>query len=1012
MIVPEPLAIAVRGFPVGSSEERTETQQSAALPGHFLVLDCETRTDAQQSLTFGAYRYYVDGRCHEEGLFYGDDLTPAELACLREYVRLGRADVAPPYSDQLHLRDRRDFVAVLYQAAYKARGIVIGFNLPFDLSRLAFDVSEARDKFAGGFSFKLWDYKRADGSIAENKYRPRVSIKHIDSKRALKGFTKAAHTDTVDLIPEGSADGKPVKSYGYRGHLLDLRTLAFSLTDRGYTLASACEAFGVEHGKFEVSDHGTVTDGYIEYCRRDVLATAELYFKLKAEYDKHPIALQSTKAYSPASIGKGYLRAMGVRPVLQRQPDFPSVVVGNAMSAFYGGRTGARIRRVPVPVVYCDYLSMYPTVNTLMGLWRFMIAESIEVKDATAQVTRFLKGLTKDQLFEPRTWRRLTGFVQLEPDGDVLPTRAGYDEATKDWQVGINLLYAVGHREKLWYSLPDVAASVLLTGRVPKICRAVMLRPKGYQKGLRRVLLAGKVPIDPRRTDFFKTVIEERKRLATRVDLDPDERERLDLFLKILANATSYGILAEMIRHELPKGKTQSVQVCGVDDEPFSCKVTAPETPGEFCFPPIAALITGAARLQLALLERCVTDLGGTYAMEDTDSMAIVATEAGGLPPCPGGPYRSLDGREAVKALSWAQVREIAARFEALNPYDRAAVPGSILKIEDDNFHPVTGQQREIHCFAISAKRYALFVYNGSGEPELLQKGVNNKTDGWSEHGLGHLLNPTDPDAEDRDWIRQIWLYLVREALGLEVSWPGWFDRPAFSRITAASPAVLKALAALNASKPYAKQIKPFNFLLSAHIAPNGHPIGVDPKHFHLIAPYESDPRKWERLIWTDQYAGTCWYGATFGSAGTRVAARFKTYEDVVAEYAYHPESKSADASGAPCGQQSLGLLQRRHVSIGTVRHIGKESNRLENVLDGLIATPGEVYTEYVDPKGDPELANLRSWYRALPMIIAMNGAMMSRAQMQRFRNANAIPRDATKKRLRRFREDNDANLA
>jgi len=65
-----------------------------------------------------------------------------------------------------------------------------------------------------------------------------------------------------------------------------------------------------------------------------------------------------------------------------------------------------------------------------------------------------------------------------------------------------------------------------------------------------------------------------------------------------------------MVRHELAEGKTEKVQVYGVDEASFSCEVAAPETPGEFCFPPIATLITSAARLQLALLERCVTDLG------------------------------------------------------------------------------------------------------------------------------------------------------------------------------------------------------------------------------------------------------------------------------------------------------------------------------------------------------------------------------------------------------------------
>ncbi len=77
----------------------------------------------------------------------------------------------------------------------------------------------------------------------------------------------------------------------------------------------------------------------------------------------------------------------------------------------------------------------------------------------------------------------------------------------------------------------------------------------------------------------------------------------------------------------------------GIDAEPFTCRVAHPDVPGEYCFPPLASLITGAARLMLALLEHTVTALGGTYAMEDTDSMAVVATERGGLFPCPGGPF-------------------------------------------------------------------------------------------------------------------------------------------------------------------------------------------------------------------------------------------------------------------------------------------------------------------------------------------------------------------------------------
>ena len=103
--------------------------------------------------------------------------------------------------------------------------------------------------------------------------------------------------------------------------------------------------------------------------------------------------------------------------------------------------------------------------------------------------------------------------------------------------------------------------------------------------------------------------------------------------------------------------------------------------------------------------------------MEDTDSMAIVASEHGGLVACPGGPYLTKDGCEAVRALSWEEVDEIVALFDRLNPYDRAAVKDTILKVELDNYDPETKEQRQLWCLAISAKRYALFLRDRDGEP-------------------------------------------------------------------------------------------------------------------------------------------------------------------------------------------------------------------------------------------------------------------------------------------------------
>jgi hypothetical protein len=57
-------------------------------------------------------------------------------------------------------------------------------------------------------------------------------------------------------IPQGAEGSPPNPTNTLPGHFLDLRTLAFALTDKSYTLASACEAFGIEHGKLAVEKHG------------------------------------------------------------------------------------------------------------------------------------------------------------------------------------------------------------------------------------------------------------------------------------------------------------------------------------------------------------------------------------------------------------------------------------------------------------------------------------------------------------------------------------------------------------------------------------------------------------------------------------------------------------------------------------------------------------------------------------------------------------------------------------
>jgi hypothetical protein len=984
---PVPLAVRVYPEPL-LNNEKSKTNKTWVRPESMMVFDTETTVDPTQKLLFGSYRFFTCGDCLEEGLFYADDLSPKDLDVLRKYVQSHRADTSA--STKLKLISRPKFLKKLFTAAYKGRCLLVGFNLPFDLSRLGIDATCARRDFKGGFSLGLWSYSDSKRQEHSDPNRPRITIKHIDSKRSLMSFTGRKDPDRVDLIPEASGDGRPQNGYKFRGHFLDLKTLAFALTDRGHSLKTACEAFGVEEGKLEASEHGKVTEEYIDYNRRDVAASSKLAEKLLQEYDLHPILLPETKAFSAASIGKAYLRKMGISPILQRQKSLQPFI-GYAQTAYFGGRTSAHIRKVAVPVVYTDFLSMYPTVNSLMNLWRFVIAREITVVDHCHQeIIEFLQKICTDSLFMPETWKHLTAFVRVIPDGDILPTRGQYS-SSNDWQVAVNYLYAGAPDDALWFSLPDVVASVILTGKIPKIVDAFRIKAfGGVLEELRPTKFRGTIEIDPQKQDFFKAVIEERKRVASRDELSPEEKERMSRALKVLANSTSYGIYGQMDRRE--NEQKAALKCHGIDASPFTCQVENVEMPGEFCFPPLASLITSAARLMLALLEKCVTDLGGTYAMEDTDSMAIVATKRGGLVPCPGGPLQLRNGSKGIRAITWAQVEEIAKRFEALNPYDRGAVPGSILKIEDDNFDPATKKQRQLWCLAISAKRYALFLKGKFDKPLLLRKGKNSKDNHWSEHGLGHLLNPADLDSEDRDWIAQVWQAIICKCLDIPAEKSNFEEIPAIGRVTITSPGILEPLAALNDGKIYSDQIKPFNFLLTCHVDAFGQPVGADPEKFHLIAPFEVDPKKWPKMNWVNQYSGKKFRITTEKNLSSRFTARVKTYGDVFEEYAHHPESKCADEHGNVCDRQITGLLYRRRVRIGEIIPIGKESNKLEEVDAGLIHSAESVYTTYPDHRRDHWEKIIRPKLKAIPLSVLMRETGLSRRMLIKARNGHVRP--------------------
>jgi hypothetical protein len=70
----------------------------------------------------------------------------------------------------------------------------------------------------------------------------------------------------------------------------------------------------------------------------------------------------------------------------------------------------------------------------------------------------------------------------------------------------------------------------------------------------------------------------------------------------------------------------------------------------------------------LAMLEHEVTNRDGAWAFADTDSMAIVATEHGGLIPCDGGPHRDRLGESVSERFLTPRSRRSARNSRGSTP--------------------------------------------------------------------------------------------------------------------------------------------------------------------------------------------------------------------------------------------------------------------------------------------------------------------------------------------------------
>lgn len=856
--------------------------QEKAQPRYQLIFDCETTVDAKQALRFGVFQVRDHGTLIKEGLFFEPDVMGEdEIGLLRQYAE----------DRDLWIGDFSLFrEAVFLRVGYHAGGMIIGFNLPFDLARIAIRETEARGNMRGGFSLIL----------DEDPAVPNVRVKHLSARAGLIDFAK----------PAEQTDGRGMRNRGFktktnRGEFLDVKTLAAALLSKGYSLAGLCNELDVENGKQETDEHGgQLTNAYIEYARTDVQATWECFEALSAKFDSFGLSASVSSILSEASIGKATLSEMGVKPLLKCRPDHPRENFGTIMSTYYGGRAEIRIRKQVSEVILTDFKSMYPTVNGLMGLWRFIVADGYEQLESTDETQALLDSIELSDLRCAETWKGLHTLVQLKPNDDVLPLRTQYSkpyDKTKDsLTIGLN---HVTSEKPMWYALSDVIASKLQTGRTPQIERAVTFKPGSIQDGLKTFNLFSnpEYQIDPRKDDLFTKLINLR-------DLTPKSKPE-NKALKILANSTCYGILVEVLRDNAPK--QEPIVVYGPDGASMQTVSVAIEEPGKYFHPLLATLITSAARLMLSITERLAKDQGLSWAFCDTDSLALARPE---------GMNREEFRKRTHETVDW---------FADLNPYDKQ---GSILQIEDVNFDPSSNELKPLYCYAVSAKRYALF--NLTDEMPVIRKA--------SAHGLGHLLPPYTGPLPYRElgnigvilWQHDVWQAIIRAALAghpnqVTYDYHPALNLPAFQRYGATSPALLRWMKCFNEGKSYNERVKPFGFMMApmtrigafANTQSDRIVMTVNrgaprkTKRAKPISTFERDPALASEVV-VDR------------ETGEHVQRDdLKTVSEALANYHLSTEDKFDNGRPWDCGP-----TRRRHVQITDAVLIGKEANKVGEV--------------------------------------------------------------------------------
>lgn len=261
----EAKAAHIRSLPIEdirSPKERAREiirRHYRGIPPFTFTIDFETTTDTAQRLRFGFAAVHglrsdeiVGG--YAEGILTRDAFaTLVEVYCVHDFLTCEELCTLTAWCNEhsITLVSRIRFENIFKKWVIDYQATLLGFNLFFDLSRMATAWKPAGSKFAGGFTLTWCHCHQRTGSKiqpGECYYHSAIRARKVGPKKMLYAFR---------AVPP-AFKGMPGIPKRVVANFCDVSTFAAAVGQAGGSLASCCAQLKVDaaHAKKDAPPHG------------------------------------------------------------------------------------------------------------------------------------------------------------------------------------------------------------------------------------------------------------------------------------------------------------------------------------------------------------------------------------------------------------------------------------------------------------------------------------------------------------------------------------------------------------------------------------------------------------------------------------------------------------------------------------------------------------------------------------------------------------------------------------